>query len=168
MIDAWFGRGFSLIVLSVYVALIFSIIPMGDWLAYVRPDWVFLLVMFWTFAMPSRFGIWFAFLVGALIDIVGGSLLGMHSLALVLVVFLQMILHRQLKAFSGFQQFIFVFIFSFLYLLILKITESFFAESISRGVAYWLPSFINALIWPWFYIVMDSLRTRFNIYEANG
>ena len=167
MIEQVLGRGFIVIFASIYFALILTIIPLGDWLNYFRPNWVLLMVLFWAQAIPSRFGLWHGFIIGILLDLLLDKVFGLHSVSLVLILFIQLLLYRQLRVLMGFQQVLSILVFSFLYLLISRLLEEFFGNPVDSGLAYWLPMLSNAIIWPWFFIFMESLRSRFGIYEAN-
>jgi rod shape-determining protein MreD len=165
MIDSIFGRGSSFILVSIYIALVLNILPMGEWLTYLRPSWVLLVVLFWSQILPSRFGIWSAFFVGLVLDIVVDRALGITSISLILIVYLQLLLHKQLRVLSGLQDVLRIFIFSFLYLLLNRLLANFFGDVVEVGLSYWLVMFTNSLIWPWFYMLMDGAKTRLNIYE---
>lgn len=141
---------------------------MGDWLNYLRPNWILLIILFWSQALPSRVGMWYGFVVGLLFDLLLDNTLGLTSISLVLVLYLQLLLHRQLKSLRGLQQALKVAIFSFLYLLSYRLLEEFFGSSVKLGPGFWLPILSNALIWPWFFILMESIKYRFGIYEPNN
>lgn len=163
-----FDRGFFFIGISLYVSFILHIIPMGEWLAFVRPSWTLLLLLFLSQVLPGRFGLFTSFCVGLLLDILLDTVLGLHALSLVLVVYLQLLVYRQIKIFSSIQQMAFVFLISFIYLSCLRMVSMFFLDSATMGLAYWLPALVNALIWPWFYILMSSFKNFIGIYESNN
>ncbi len=159
--------GFWFVISSIYIACILAIFPLSDWLAAMRPVWILLMVIYWVRVLPSYLGLWFAFLVGFACDVLLNKTLGSHGLALVLVVYLQLLLQRQIQMFSTLQQVILVLVFSFIYLLTLRVVEMFFGYPVEINIVYWLPALINALLWPWFCFVMDGLKIRLGIYETN-
>ena len=75
------------IYLSLLVALVLMIIPLPDWAQLYRPNWMALTLIYWSMALPSRVGLWFAFFSGIVLDTSLGTILGQHTLALVVVVF---------------------------------------------------------------------------------
>ncbi len=168
MIEQRMTQGMSLVALSLYAAMVLQIFPMTSWLSYVRPNWILLFLLFWVYVLPGRFGIFFAFLVGLLTDLLLDSVFGIHALSMITIVYLQLLVHRQIRIFSGFQQFLLILFFSFLYLLFIRLLEGFFGNPAEPDMFYWLPVLSNALVWPWLFVVMDSLKSRFNIYENNG
>lgn len=168
MIEQRMTQGLSLVLMSLYAAMVLQIFPMTSWLSYLRPNWILLLVLFWAYVLPGRFGLFFALLVGVLTDLLLDSVFGIHALSMLVIVYLQLLLHRQIRIFSGVQQFLLIFFFSFLYLLSLRLLEGFFGKPAEVSIVYWLPTLTNALVWPWLLVVMDNLKLRFNIYENNG
>lgn len=168
MIDQIFGRGFGVILLSIYAALILTIIPMGDWLAYFRPSWVLLIAIFWSQVIPARVGLWYGFIIGLLLDLLLDKPLGLTAISLVLVLYLQLLFDKQLRVLRGFQQMLKIIVFTFLYLLVHRVLEEFFGQTAQRGLAYWLPILSNSLLWPWFFMFMEGIKSRSGIYESNS
>lgn len=64
---------YPVFVLSVIVALVFSIslFPVG-WFEF-RPEWLGLVVFYWTFRAPAQFGILLAWCLGLLLDQLHGK-----------------------------------------------------------------------------------------------
>ncbi len=168
MIDSVFGRGASLMFATFYLAMLFSIVPLGDWLGYARPSWFLLIALFWAQEFPSRFGIKSAFVMGLCADVLFDQVLGLHAVVLVSLVYLQLLLNNRFRVMSTFQQVTRIVLFSFMYLLSILVLESFFASTAEKGVLYWLPVFVNALLWPWLHMILDGLKSRFQLYESNS
>jgi len=166
MIDHFLGRGSSFIYFSFLVAFILQIFPLFEWVNYFRPLWVLLLLLYWVQVAPSKLGIVTAFIIGLLLDVLFDDVLGMHALALSFLSFVMYLLHRRLRVSSTLQQVLVVFLFSVFYLLLVRIVQEFFAEPLTVNFGYWVPAFSSALIWPWFYLVMNEIKSRFNIHEA--
>ena len=75
---------------SLLVALILMILPLPDWAQLYRPNWLALVLIYWSMALPKRVGLWFAFFSGIVLDTSMGTLLGQHTLALVVIIFLNL------------------------------------------------------------------------------
>jgi rod shape-determining protein MreD len=75
----WF-IGFSLL-----VALLLNFLPTAVWPGV--PDWLALVIVFWSVREPRRVGMGLAFLFGVAMDVADASLLGQHALAYVLVAY---------------------------------------------------------------------------------
>ena len=73
---------YLVIYVSLMVALILMILPLPDWAQMYRPNWMALVLIYWSMALPQRVGLWFAFFCGIVLDTSLGTLLGQHTLAL--------------------------------------------------------------------------------------
>ncbi|MBI3140541.1 MAG: rod shape-determining protein MreD [Rhodocyclales bacterium] len=67
------------ILLTLAGALFLNLIPLGH--AVGLPDWVALVLAFWSVREPRRVGMGTAFLLGVLMDVADGSVMGQHALA---------------------------------------------------------------------------------------
>ena len=68
------------------MALALTALPLPSVVAPYRPEWVPLILIFWSLLAPERFSLLTAFWMGLLLDTLSGALLGQHALALVVVV----------------------------------------------------------------------------------
>ncbi|MDP1693329.1 MAG: rod shape-determining protein MreD [Burkholderiaceae bacterium] len=90
------------IALSLLVALVFNLLPLGRHPAL--PDLLALTLAFWAVHQPRRVGIGLSFLFGLLMDVHQGALLGQHALAYTLLAFVALALSRRLTWFTLAQQ----------------------------------------------------------------
>ena len=90
------------IVLSLLVALILNFLPTSAWLWV--PDWVALVLVFWSIREPRRVGMGAGFLLGVAMDVADVSLLGQHALAYVLAAYGAAYLSRRILWFPLAQQ----------------------------------------------------------------
>lgn len=88
--------------LSLFVALIFNMLPLGRIPAL--PDLLALTLVFWNVHQPRRVGIGAAFFFGLLMDVHQGSVLGQHAQAYTLLSFLAITMHRRLLWFGVAEQ----------------------------------------------------------------
>jgi len=69
------------VMFSFILAMMLRILPLPmDWFAW-NPDWLALLLIYWTLLAPDRVGIVTAWLVGFFADVLTGRLFGQHALA---------------------------------------------------------------------------------------
>jgi len=73
---------------------------MGGGRAAWTPDFLALLLVFWSIHQPLRVGIGTAFVFGILLDVHQGAMLGQHALAYTALSFLSIAIHRRLLWFS--------------------------------------------------------------------
>jgi len=77
----------SLIFFSLLAAYVLDVLPWaGKWLL-ARPDFVLLVLLFWSVHEPRAIGQGIAFMVGLLMDVGDSMLLGQHAFAYVLAVY---------------------------------------------------------------------------------
>ncbi|USE35046.1 rod shape-determining protein MreD [Endozoicomonas sp. SCSIO W0465] len=148
--------------MTLLVGAVFSIMPLPEWLSLVRPAWLPLVVIYWVLALPERFGLFFAFIAGLLLDVFQGSLFGLNSLGMLVVVFIVLSLHRRLRLFPVWQQAFMVFLMIGFYQLLLLWARSAVGGTIP-SVWYLLPSISSALVWPWMMSGLRFLRRYFRV-----
>ena len=87
---------------SVLVALLLNMLQnMGLWgRAAGMPDFLALVLVFWSIHQPQRVGISAAFVFGLLMDVHQGAMLGQHALAYSVLSFLAIAIHRRLLWFT--------------------------------------------------------------------
>ena len=68
--------------MSFVVSLMLTALPMPEWASLWRPAWVALVLIYWCMALPARSGVLVGWSVGLLLDVMTGTLLGQHALAL--------------------------------------------------------------------------------------
>jgi rod shape-determining protein MreD len=90
------------IALSLVLALLLNMLP-TFWLPGV-PDWLALVVCFWSVREFRRVGMGWAFLLGLLMDVADASLMGQHALAYVLLAYGASSLSRRVLWFPLWQQ----------------------------------------------------------------
>jgi len=156
------GGGMIIIGLSLFVALILTIIPLPQWMAAFRPEWVTLTLIYWSMALPHRIGIFTAFGLGLMLDVLKGALLGQHALALVVVTYLTLKVYQQIRIFPMWQQAL-----SIMGLLILYQVLVVWVNGIT-GIKSgewneWLSTLSSTLLWPWVYLILRDLRRHFGI-----
>lgn len=89
----------SLIFFSLLGAYLLDVLPWaGAWLL-ARPDFVLLVLVFWTVHEPRAVGQGVAFMVGLLMDVSDSMLLGQHAFAYVLAVYGAQVLRVRILSF---------------------------------------------------------------------
>tara|TARA_S200000501_G_scaffold363367_1_gene394204 strand:- start:2407 stop:2892 length:486 start_codon:yes stop_codon:yes gene_type:complete len=155
-----------IIVVTFLFAMILSVFRLPDslplMLAYLRPEWITLVLIYWAIALPKTVGMKSAWIIGLLTDALLGSLLGQHAFVFMLVVYISSSLYQRLRMMASWQQSLFVFAVIFL-----SQSVFFWTGQITGTVQwtnlYFLPSIISALLWPWIFIILRSVRRKFNI-----
>ena len=92
------------IILSLIVALFLNLLPLQGITLTFRPDFVALVLIYWSINLPQRFGMSAAFGMGLLMDVGIGSLFGQHALAYSVMIFIALLLRRRLIIFGLLKQ----------------------------------------------------------------
>ena len=149
--------GFFRIILTLVVAMCLRIAPWPEEIAVFNPDWVLLVLIYWSLAAPEHMGIFHAWTFGLLTDVLTGRLLGQYALAYSLVIYLCLNLHKRLRQFPVIQQGLFIF-----FCLLLSQLLLFFIKNLLHPVqlhaSFWLPVFTGTLCWPLIYTVLRYVR----------
>ncbi|MFC5301948.1 rod shape-determining protein MreD [Azospira restricta] len=90
------------IALSLLVALLLNMLPTAWWPGV--PDWVALVLCFWSVREFRKVGMGWAFLLGLAMDVADASLMGQHALAYVLLAYGASALSRRVLWFPLLQQ----------------------------------------------------------------
>ena len=155
-------RGPLVIAATVAVAMLLVILPMPEWARPYRPQWVTLVLLYWSIALPHRIGVGSGFTAGIVLDVLTGTLLGQHALGLSVITFVAIQLHQRIRVFPLWQQSLGVLI-----LLLVDHLLSLWVIGATRGVApglnYWLVPLIGALLWPWVFVTLRKVRRHFKI-----
>jgi len=89
----------GLMFLSIAGAFVLAVLPWsGEWLL-ARPDFVLLVILFWTMHEPRSIGQGVAFALGLLMDVSDSMLLGQHAFAYVIAVCLVQVLRVRILSF---------------------------------------------------------------------
>lgn len=133
--------------LSFAIALILRIVPLKPAWALLNPDWVALILIFWTLAMPQRVGVLRAWLLGLIADALTGRLLGQHALAYAVMVYLCIRGKASLSVLRKPVQGLWILGLLMIGQLVIRWTEQ---QELPSGMelAYWYPSLTGALVWP--------------------
>jgi rod shape-determining protein MreD len=133
------------IALTLVIALMLDLLPWSN--ATGVPDWLALVIVFWSVHEPRRMGIGSAWALGLVMDAANGALLGQHALAYSLLAFSAIALSRRLLWFALWPQALHVFVMMLgAQLVMLAIRLS--AGGAFPGVLFFLGSVLSAALWP--------------------
>lgn len=78
---------------SLILAFLLNLVPWGGWVGI--PDFLALVVVFWSIHQPRKVGIGVAFMMGILMDVHNASLLGENALSYTLLSYFAIMIHRR-------------------------------------------------------------------------
>jgi len=131
-------------------------------LFYFWPDWIVLVVIFWSLTQPDRIGPFIGFIIGTLLEVLFVRNFGVLGLGLATLAFLVNSTHQQLRVLSAWQQMIIV----GLFVGVFKLITGWFSGLVSDFVItteYWYSLFGDILVWPFISILLFELRRFFRV-----
>ena len=152
----------SIIVTSIVVALVLQIVPLPVQVDMYRPDWVLVVVAYWSMALPNRVNVGVAFVVGLAVDVLVGTTLGIHSLGLSVSVYILVANYQRLRNYSVWQQAIVIGLLSSFYHLVTFWVQHLLTD-IYFQIDYLWPVVTSMLIWPWVFWLLRKTRRQFSI-----
>lgn len=155
-------QGGGVIFFTFFLALLLVVVPLPDWARAFRPEWVTLVLIYWCMALPARINVGIGWLAGLSVDILSGSLLGQHALALAVVAFVTIKLHKQIRVYPLWQQALSVFVLIALNQLLVVWIKGIVGQS-PESWFYWAPSVTSALLWPWMFLLLRDVRRKFRV-----
>jgi len=161
------GGGAWIVVLSFFFAFVLAFVSLPDfvpgYIAYARPHWVALVLIYWILFLPQRIGLITAWSSGLIVDVLQGGLLGQHAMAYLVVGYIVANLYQRMLMFTVWKQASIIFAAIVVGDLILYLIDL-MAMGKSWSFFYLLPPLVSSLLWPWLYLFLRQLRGQFNVY----
>ena len=149
----------SLFFLTITAAVLLSLLPLPEMLSPFKPYWVAMVVIYWSLETQNMVSMGLAFLIGLVLDVLSGSLMGLHGLSLVVMVFLVQRFRSRLRFFPPWQQALSVLGLLVNDRIILIWITALLGEPIPTW-KYWLPPMVAMVLWPWLFLLLDRMRAR--------
>jgi rod shape-determining protein MreD len=147
------------IYLSFIVGMILLILPLPDGAKIYRPDWIALILIYWSMALPKYVGLFTAFIIGLLVDSLLGALLGQHALALVLITYINLNTYLRIRALSWIQQSLYVFSLLVISRFIIFWMDGIMGLTIPIQAIFSGP-LIGMLVWPCAFFILRDIRRK--------
>ncbi|MDD5393089.1 MAG: rod shape-determining protein MreD [Thiothrix sp.] len=144
---------------SLLIAVILTIIPLGEQISFWRPEWIALTLIHWALVIQDRVSLVMAFVVGIAIDTLYGSILGQHALGYVLVTYLSVRLGLRMNPEAFLQQTALLITTLGLYLLISLWVQGVTSNSDGSWL-YWATLLSSVIIWPIYHALLGYFHTQ--------
>lgn len=145
--------------LSALGALALAIVPLPTVLDVLRPDFLVLVVFYWSIESPRAGGLALAFFAGLALDVINGVVLGQHALALTLTAAWATHLRLRLRVFSILSQSLTIFALLTAYQFVLFWVDGATGNPVT-SFGRWLAPVIGGALWPLLAGTLSRLRER--------
>ena len=139
---------------SLAATLMLSVVPLPDAIAPLRPDWVAVVLLYWSLTAQRHFSLLTAFWMGIALDTLSGALLGQNALALLVIVYLAEKFHLRLRVFPVSQLGIAVLALLGLYEFILFWVDGMAGRTVPL-IERWVPPLTGTLVWLAMYTLLN-------------
>ena len=155
------AAGTPVILITLLVCAWLEVVPLPDTIEYLRPEWLVLAMIYWTIALPHRIGVVWGALVGLFQDVLIGSPLGQHALAMTLVVYISQSVYKRLRVFPPLQQSAVVFMLVGVAVITSYLIQDFSGRAHLSPLTMLIPAAISALVWRPVFMSLRWARRRF-------
>jgi rod shape-determining protein MreD len=139
---------------SLVATLALASVPLPDAIAPLRPDWVAVVLLYWSLMAPRHLSLLTAFWMGLALDTLSGALLGQNALALLVIVYLAEKFYLRLRVFPLSQLALTVLVLLGLYEFILFWIDGMAGRTVPL-VERWVPPLTGTLVWVLMYTFFD-------------
>jgi len=157
-----FAHNGVIVLFTLLIALMASIMPMPLNADAFRPDWVLIVLLYWCMALPGRVNIITAWVMGFLLDVLLGSVLGVHAAAMAISIYIIVENHQKIRNFSIWQQALITGVLAALYHLVVFWLQRFLIDVVFLP-SYLYPVVTTIVLWPWMFYLLRKVRRNFSI-----
>lgn len=150
----------AFIVTTLIAAALLNMMPWTGLAAWLRPDFVAVVVLYWVIEQPQRVGFVAAFTLGLFMDVAEGALLGQHALSYTMLAYGGIALNRRLRMFNPVSQLVHVVPLLLVNDLVV-VGVRMLAGADFPGYRYFLGSLAAGVLWPLVSVLLKlPQRTR--------
>ncbi len=159
-------KGGWLILLTLLIGMLLMVVHFPEtwpnWLGWLRPNWLLLILFFWVIELPHRIGLIAIWLLGFLVDGLLAAPLGTNGIILAGVTYVAWRFFERLRMYSVLQQCGVIF-------LLVAAAEAIrvFVIGISSarqwGITLFTVPLMSMLMWPFVYLILIRLRTGMRV-----
>lgn len=154
---------YFLMVMSFLVGMILTILPLPESMVWYRPEWMAMILFFWLISAPNYVGVFTAFFIGLLTDLLTGAALGLHALLFSLIAFFVLHFYIKIHGLPTWQRTLMLLAILLVYFAIQGWVYHLVGVPSHFG-HFFLPAIVSTLLWPWVCSLLSDFQQR---YENN-
>jgi rod shape-determining protein MreD len=160
------SQGGWLILLTLIAALLLAVVHLPEswpqWLGWLRPAWVLMVLFFWVMELPHRVGLVSAWLIGVLLDVLYADPLGLNGAILASATYLGWRFYERFRMYSIVQQGGIVFALVLMGEIVrLLVQDMIFDRGWSWGAL--VPALTSFMVWPFLYLLLSRLKFQVRV-----
>ncbi len=155
-------RSVLIIILTFVVGFMLAIVPLPEWATPWRPDWVAMILLYWSIALPRRVGVASGWFAGIIHDVLSDTLLGQHALSYALLAYLGVISHHRVRLFLRWQQAVWVFLLV-LFSQLLGVWIRGIQGYPPADLSFVYPAVTSMLLWRWTFVGLRDIRRFYRV-----
>ena len=148
---------YTFVSITFIAAYILTIIPLGNEIQWLRPEWVPLVLIYWVVFLPASIGILTGFIAGLVMDLLNGMLFGTMGLTLAIVAYLAHSFRTKVRVFSFWRQLIIVLVLVGFNQLI-RLWIQLLVGHPPLNLLYWASTVMSAVAWPFVFLILQRYQ----------
>ncbi|GGP61400.1 MULTISPECIES: rod shape-determining protein MreD [Shewanella] len=161
--SAHIANGRLVVWLTLFIGMMFQIMPLPTMVEAWRPDWLLMVLVYWAMALPHRYSILTAWILGVLLDVLLGATLGIRSLALSLVIYIVVLLCQRLRNYPRWQQSLVIAGLICIYHALIFWVQFVVVGAAPFDFSMFLPAISSLFIWWWVFWILRNMRRRYKV-----
>ena len=135
------------IVLTVFIGMILTIVPLPHRLAWFYPSWVWMILIFWMLFFPHYVNLFVFWIIGVLMDVLTGTLVGQTALIFVTTAYIILRFFDRFVYFVVWRQSLLILLLTTISMFLMYCINA-LTGNIFFHVTYISTIILNTLLWP--------------------